>query len=169
MAEIGFCTFIIATRGNSTKPKRTKYQVNVNRFYFRSEVRVWLHVVHLSVWAVSVELFLFSFSFVCFVSSVQFRLKFITSFLFSSVLIVLEMVTNEPNKHACKQAGRDFGVHVVALLVLMAFLLVTSHRIFQFSRFTRLVCVALSLFVYVCVCEPVSHDNGNNVSRCSEP
>lgn len=80
------------------------------------------------MWAVSLELFLFRF-----VSSVQFRLKFITSFLFSSVSIVLEMVTNEPNKHACKLAGRDFGVRDVALSsVLMAFLLVIR---IEFSNF----------------------------------
>lgn len=107
------------------------------------------------MWVVSLELFLvvFFLSF-CFVSSVQFRLKFITSFLFSSVLIVLEMVTNEPNKHACKLAGRDFGVRDVAVMAF-CLLFASNFPIFTFHKIG--LHGSASLFgVYVCECHMIT-------------
>lgn len=114
------------------------------------------------MWAVSLELFLFRF-----VSSVQFRLKFITSFLFSSVLIVLEMVTNEPNKHACKLAGRQrFWCTRCRSPRFDGIFACYSHRIFQFSRFTKIGLHGCeSIRVNVCECHMITVIKSRNASE----
>lgn len=140
MAEIGFCAFIIATSGNSTKPK---YQVNVNRFYF--SVQEFSRLILCRTF-VSVGRFAGVIWFLFVLSSVQFRLKFITSFLFS-VRFDCSRNGNKWSERACMHASRDFDVHLtlscVCCVISDGISACYSHRISQFSRFSRLVCTTV--------------------------